>query len=50
MEKIMIFTTAEEIAKGHHAKKLAIISGVGVRGYFKKLGYELKDTYMIKDL
>ena len=30
--------------------KIAIISGVGTRKYFCKLGYRLKDTYMVKIL
>ena len=30
--------------------KLAIISGIGVRNYYKKLGYNLEGTYMIKNL
>ncbi len=30
--------------------KMAVISGVGARNYFKKLGYKLKDTYMVKVL
>jgi elongator complex protein 3 len=29
---------------------MAVISGVGVRDYYRKLGYRLKDTYMIKQL
>lgn len=29
-------------------KKIVAISGVGVRPYWRKLGYRLKDTYMIK--
>jgi elongator complex protein 3 len=37
---------AEKIAKKNKAKEVAIISGIGVRGYYKKLGYKLKDTYM----
>jgi len=41
---------AEKIAQKNKAKELAIISGVGVRGYYKKLGYKLKNTYMIKNL
>ena len=41
---------AEKIAKKNKAKELAIISGVGVRGYYRKLGYKLKDTYMIKKI
>jgi ELP3 family radical SAM enzyme/protein acetyltransferase len=31
-------------------KRIAIISGVGVRNYYKKMGYELHETYMIKHL
>jgi len=30
--------------------KMIIISGVGVREYYKKLGYNLEDTYMVKNL
>ncbi len=30
--------------------KIAVISGVGVRDYYRKLGYRLKDTYMVKSL
>ncbi|MAG45757.1 MAG: tRNA uridine(34) 5-carboxymethylaminomethyl modification radical SAM/GNAT enzyme Elp3 [Nanoarchaeota archaeon] len=38
---------AEEIAKG---KKLKIISGVGVRDYFRSLGYKKEGYYMTKKL
>jgi elongator complex protein 3 len=42
---------AEKIAKDEFkTKKIAVISGVGVRGYFKKLGYQLEDTYMVKSI
>ncbi len=41
---------AEEIAKQNGYKKMAIISGVGVREYYKKLGYELEGPYMVKKL
>ena len=42
---------AEKIAKKEFGlNKIAVISGVGVRNYWKKLGYKLKDTYMIKNL
>jgi elongator complex protein 3 len=41
---------AEEIARDNGYRKVAIISGTGVRGYYKKLGYQLIDTYMIKDI
>ncbi|MFZ2390321.1 MAG: tRNA uridine(34) 5-carboxymethylaminomethyl modification radical SAM/GNAT enzyme Elp3 [Minisyncoccales bacterium] len=39
------------IEKEYKLKKIAIISGVGVRNYYKeKLGYKIKDGYMIKKL
>ncbi|HOX10433.1 MAG TPA: tRNA uridine(34) 5-carboxymethylaminomethyl modification radical SAM/GNAT enzyme Elp3 [Candidatus Moranbacteria bacterium] len=42
---------AEKIAKKEFGlKKIAVISGVGVRDYYRKAGYKLKDTYMIKKL
>jgi len=41
---------AEKLVKAAGFNQLAIISGVGVRGYYKKLGYKLKKTYMIKNL
>jgi elongator complex protein 3 len=41
---------AEEIAKENGYHKVAIISGTGVREYYKKLGYKLIDTYMIKNI
>ncbi|MBI2624833.1 MAG: tRNA uridine(34) 5-carboxymethylaminomethyl modification radical SAM/GNAT enzyme Elp3 [Candidatus Nealsonbacteria bacterium] len=40
---------AEKIAKQESGlKKIAVIAGVGARPYFRKLGYQLKDTYMVK--
>ncbi len=42
---------AEKIAKKEFGtKKIAVISGVGVRGYYAKLGYKLRDSYMVKEL
>jgi ELP3 family radical SAM enzyme/protein acetyltransferase len=41
---------AEKIAKENGYSKIAIISGTGVRNYYRKLGYTLKDTYMCKEL
>jgi hypothetical protein len=41
---------AEEISYKNGFNKIAVISGVGVRQYYHKLGYELVDTYMIKNL
>ncbi len=40
---------AEEIAK-KTKKEMIIISGVGVREYYQKLGYSLKDNFMWKKL
>ncbi|MCK5607470.1 tRNA uridine(34) 5-carboxymethylaminomethyl modification radical SAM/GNAT enzyme Elp3 [Candidatus Pacearchaeota archaeon] len=39
---------AEKITKDSGHKKLSVISGVGVREYYRKLGYKLRDTYMVK--
>jgi elongator complex protein 3 len=40
---------AEKIVKKEFGlKKIAVISGVGVRDYWRKLGYKLKETYMVK--
>lgn len=41
---------AERVAREAGYKKLAIIAGIGVREYYKKRGYALKDTYMVKYL
>lgn len=41
---------AEKIAKEKGYKKIAVISGVGVREYYKKLGYSLEGSYMVKNL
>ncbi|MBI2042010.1 MAG: tRNA uridine(34) 5-carboxymethylaminomethyl modification radical SAM/GNAT enzyme Elp3 [Candidatus Nealsonbacteria bacterium] len=39
---------AEEIAKKSASRRIAVISGVGVRGYWRTLGYKLENTYMVK--
>ena len=40
---------AEKIVKKESAsRRISAISGVGVRDYWRKLGYKLKDTYMVK--
>lgn len=42
---------AEQIAKEEFSmKEIAVISGIGVRDYYRKLGYQLYNTYMIKKL
>ena len=39
---------AEEISLAHGKKKMVVISGVGVREYYRKLGYEKEGMYMTK--
>ncbi len=42
---------AERIAREDwNMKKITIIAGVGTREYYRKWGYELKSTYMVKSL
>lgn len=42
---------AEKIVKKEtNFKKIAVISGIGVREYYRKLGYKLYQTYMVKNL
>lgn len=42
---------AERIAREEfNLKKIVVISGVGVRDYYRKLGYRQKETYMVKSL
>ena len=41
---------AEEIAKSNKFNRIGIIAGTGVRNYYKKFGYKLEETFMIKNL
>lgn len=45
-----LMNEAEKIVRKKKVEKLSIISGVGVREYYKKLGYELEETYMVKKI
>ena len=45
-----LINQAENLAKWHKVKDLAVISGIGVRPYYRKLNYRLKGTYMVKRL
>ncbi len=45
-----LLAQAEKIAKENKYKKIAVISGIGVREYYRKLGYKLDGTYMLKNL
>jgi elongator complex protein 3 len=45
-----LIAKAEEIAIDNNYSKIAVISGVGVRNYYRKFGYELVGEYMVKSL
>ncbi|XP_058126353.1 elongator complex protein 3 [Anopheles ziemanni] len=48
---MLLMEEAERIARDEHgSKKLAVISGVGTRNYYRKMGYELDGPYMSKSL
>jgi elongator complex protein 3 len=46
----LLLEEAEKIARENGYEKLVIISGIGVREYYRKQGYEFVDTYMIKKI
>lgn len=39
---------AEQLTQSHHYQKLAVISGIGVKEYYRKLGYADDQTYVSK--
>jgi ELP3 family radical SAM enzyme/protein acetyltransferase len=45
----MLLSEAESIAMDNNYHKIAVISGVGVRKYYEKLGYKLSNNYMVKE-
>jgi len=45
-----LMANAEKIAKKNKCRSIAVISGIGVRNYYKKLGYKQSGTYMLKYL
>lgn len=47
----LLMEEAERIAvQEHGSRKMAVISGVGTRHYYRKLGYQLEGPYMVKML
>ena len=46
--KLMRRAEAVAIERGY--KRIAVIAGIGTRAYYRKLGYSLKGTYMVKEL
>lgn len=48
---MLLMEEAERIAREEHgSEKLLVISGVGTRHYYRKMGYELDGPYMSKML
>ncbi|CAH1389430.1 unnamed protein product [Nezara viridula] len=48
---MLLMEEAERIAREEHkSSKIAVISGVGTRNYYRKIGYELDGPYMSKIL
>jgi elongator complex protein 3 len=45
-----LMAEAESIAKQHGCRMIKVLSGVGVREYYRKLGYKLDGFYMSKSL
>jgi elongator complex protein 3 len=45
----LLMEEAERIARHEHGSdRVAVISGVGTRAYYRRLGYELEGAYMVK--
>ncbi|MBN1779165.1 MAG: tRNA uridine(34) 5-carboxymethylaminomethyl modification radical SAM/GNAT enzyme Elp3 [Candidatus Buchananbacteria bacterium] len=45
-----LMAEAEKMTKENGLKKAAVISGIGVKNYYRKLGYKQIGTYMLKNL
>ena len=45
-----LVSLAEQIASRNGYGRMSVISGIGVREYYRKLGYHENTTYMMKDL
>ena len=41
---------AEQICRTYYKNKIVVISGVGVRGYYRRLGYKKEGPYMAKKI
>ena len=45
-----LLARCESIARENNYQQLAIIAGIGVRDYYRRMGYKLRGSYMIKQL
>ena len=43
-----LLAAAEKLATASGVSKIAVISGIGVREYYRKFGYKLEEGYMVK--
>ena len=46
----ILLSRAEEIAKAAGFVRVAIMSGIGVRPYYRRQGYERRGPYMVKEM
>ena len=47
----LLMEEAERIAREeHHSARMAVIAGIGVRNYYRRFGFHLEGTFMIKDI
>jgi elongator complex protein 3 len=48
---VKLLAEAERIANEEfHCDKIDILSGIGVREYYRSIGYQLAGAYMVKSL
>ena len=45
-----LMSKAEEIAKKNKCNKIVVISGIGVKEYYKKIGYKEDGPYVSKKI
>jgi elongator complex protein 3 len=45
-----LLSIAESVSINNGFNEIAVISGIGVRDYYRKRGYQLNGTYMTKEL
>jgi elongator complex protein 3 len=45
-----LLSKAEQIAKKNCFEKMVVISGIGAKNYYRKLGYKNEGVYMVKKI
>jgi elongator complex protein 3 len=46
----LLLGKAEEISRSDGFRRIAVLSGIGVRPYYRQRGYERRGPYMVKEL